>query len=505
MELTSKDSPILTGDSPQRPLTSEDVPIRNPSPPPEGILTGEDKSLLEADTIQNTMFSKHWVFSILMKLLQQVEKEKNLQTEVDAAEEHDGIDIDEELENELCRLWDMTANVEVAKFLQEWKSPDIFLSVISKTNAPRITEICMGVLGNMACRSDIRREFSKNQQLIDLSFGLMSGSDAPTMVEASRLIYTCLNDEESAPRWLETVKKDGDVLRSVTFILQSSTNSDLIHNVADLLDQLLDLDDGLLQVWSGPVLIQAITEALNQISSDRVNTLSLLHHSLQVISTTDSGIDGLVELSEKVHPLVSSFICDVFEDGVLSMRGRENTLASVISVLSVMVLRSRDVSKRLAQKESRTIKHLTEMLYIIHRKEASPSSRKLPTNQDAPPAAPAHPNNNHRESASSDKQEPQKRDGGRGDGISGGGGDGCHGDRRKEEEEENQEKVWLTELLKDQLIDFFCCILEVAKKDKALQQRLHACGPKRLQAIADCLPEDRNDLSDLMGNIQGKS
>eukprot|EP00057_Strongylocentrotus_purpuratus_P004597 XP_003729042.1 PREDICTED: uncharacterized protein LOC100891705 [Strongylocentrotus purpuratus] len=285
------------------------------------------------------------------------------------------------------------------------------------------------------------------------------------------------------------------------------STGDLIHNVADLLDQLLDLDDGLLQVWSGPVLIQAITEALNQISSDRVNTLSLLHHSLQVISTTDSGIDGLVELSEKVHPLVSSFISDVFEDGVLSMRGRENTLASVISVLSVMVLRSRDVSKHLAQKESRTIKQLTEMLYIIHRKEASSLSQKLPTNEDTPPPAPAHPNNIHQENASSDKQE--KRDGGRGDGVLGGGGDGRqgdghHGDMRKEEEED-QEKVWLTELLKDQLIDFFCCILEVAKKDKALQQRLHACGPKRLQAIADCLPEDRNDLSDLMGNIQGKS
>ena len=58
----------------------------------------------------------------------------------------------------------------------------------------------------------------------DLSLGLMSGSDSPTMVETSRLIYTCLNREESAPRWLETIKKDDSFLRSMTFILQSSTN-----------------------------------------------------------------------------------------------------------------------------------------------------------------------------------------------------------------------------------------------------------------------------------------
>nr|XP_054761911.1 protein saal1-like isoform X2 [Lytechinus pictus] len=500
--MESKDSPSsLPGDSPLQRLTSEDAPIRNPSPPPEDILTGEDKTLLEADTIQNTMFSKHWVFSILMKLLQQVEKEQHLQTEADAADLHDGIDIDEELENELCRLWDMTANVEVAKFLQEWKSPDIFLSVISKTNAPRITEICMGVLGNMACSSEIRREFSKNQQLIDLSFSLLSGSDAPTMVEASRLIYTCLNDEVSAPRWLETLKKDGDVLKSITFILQSSTNSDLIHNVADLLDQLLDLDDGLLQAWSGPVLIQAITEALNQISGDHGNTLSLLHHSLQVISTTDSGINALVELSEKVHPLVSSFISDVFEDGVLSIRGRENTLASTISVLSIMVLRSRIVSKHLVEKESRTIKQLADMLYVIHRKEAS-SSRK-PSTEEEHPSAPS--NSEQKVNALTNELEQKvnakTQDGG--DGMTH--GDGFHGDRsNKEEEDDDEERVWLTELLKDQLIDFFCATLQVAKKVN-LQDKLRQCGSKRLQAVEDCLPDDRNDLLDLMQDIQGKT
>ncbi|XP_054761910.2 protein saal1-like [Lytechinus pictus] len=499
--MESKDSSSsIPGDSLLQPLTSEDAPIRNPSPPPEDILTGEDKTLLEADTIQNTTFSKHWVFSILMKLLQQVEKEQHSQTEADAAELHDGIDIDEELENELCRLWDMTANVEVAKFLQEWKSPDIFLSVISKTNAPRITEICMGVLGNMACSSEIRREFSKNQQLIDLGFSLLSGSDAPTMVEASRLIYTCLNDEESAPRWLETVKKDGDVLKSITFILQSSTNSDLIHNVADLLDQLLDLDDGLLQAWSGPVLIQAITEALNQISGDHANTLSLLHHSLQVISTTDSGINALVELSEKVHPLVSSFISDVFEDGVLSIRGRENTLASTISVLSIMVLRSRNVSRHLVEKESRTIKQLADMLYVIHRKEAS-SSRKPSTEEEHP----SPPNSEQKVNASTNELEQKinaKTQDEGGDGMTH--GDGCHGDRSNEEDDD-EERVWLTELLKDQLIDFFCATLQVAKKDKDLQDKLRQCGSKRLQAVEDCLPDDRNDLLDLMQGIQGKT
>lgn len=40
---------------------------RNPSPPPE---FQEDKDLLEAGVIRNTTFSKHWLFSTLMKLIE---------------------------------------------------------------------------------------------------------------------------------------------------------------------------------------------------------------------------------------------------------------------------------------------------------------------------------------------------------------------------------------------------------------------------------------------------
>ncbi|XP_072172184.1 LOW QUALITY PROTEIN: protein saal1-like [Diadema setosum] len=491
----------------ERPLTPDkDGPIRNPSPPPDDVLSGVDKSLLEADTISNTVFSKHWVFSILMKLLKQVEDEQEKKDDQgDAAQVH-GIDIDEELENDLCRLWDMSANVEVSKFLHEWKSPDIFLSVISKTNAPRITEICMGVLGNMACSPAIRQDFSKKQQLIDLSFALLSGSDSPTMVETSRLIYTCLNDEECAPAWLETVKKDEEILKSIIFILHSSTNCDLIHNVADLLDQLLDLDDSLLQSWSGPALIQAISEALNQVSRDKPNTVSLLLHSLQVISTTSSGIDSLVEVSEKIMPLLTGFISGVFEDRVLAMRGRENTLASVVSVLSTMVLQSQDAVKSLAQKESRTVKQLAEMLYVTHHKRSSRedssyrrrhSSSNESTDRRRSSSRSEGQEGEGEERTGKTENEEQKEE-------KGGGGGGWEGGKREEEEEEDPEAVWLTELLKEHLVEFFCCALEVSKKNTAFGEKLHSCGGVRLEAVRECLPTDRNDLSEAMELIQAK-
>ncbi|CAG2210360.1 IMP4 [Mytilus edulis] len=84
-------------------MNEEDTPSspscnRNPSPPPH---LQEQIESLEADRIGNTTYSKHWLFTTLMKLIEEVEKE-------DEAEF--GVDVDEELQNELCKLWDMSMN-----------------------------------------------------------------------------------------------------------------------------------------------------------------------------------------------------------------------------------------------------------------------------------------------------------------------------------------------------------------------------------------------------------
>lgn len=49
------------------------------------------------------------------------------------------INISDELQDELCQLWDMSSDSDVAKLLQEYKAVDILTEVISKSDAPRAT------------------------------------------------------------------------------------------------------------------------------------------------------------------------------------------------------------------------------------------------------------------------------------------------------------------------------------------------------------------------------
>ncbi|KAK7481848.1 hypothetical protein BaRGS_00026874, partial [Batillaria attramentaria] len=195
-------------------------PVRNPSPPPE---LKQNEEAVCGDSIGGTAFSKHWLFTTLMKLIQEVDKETEAKEGLESSSEF-GVDVDEELQTELCKLWDMSMNSDVAKFLQEFKAVDILTGVISKSQAPRVTEICVGILGNMACDQQVCEEIANNEKLVHLVLELLSNSDPPTLVETTRLLYTSLSTKSVSHFWLEAVSQAEGFKEQVAFLFHSSTN-----------------------------------------------------------------------------------------------------------------------------------------------------------------------------------------------------------------------------------------------------------------------------------------
>ncbi|CDQ99570.1 unnamed protein product, partial [Oncorhynchus mykiss] len=75
---------------------------------------------------------------------------------------------------------------DVAGFLQEFKAADILLGVITKSRCPRLTEICVGILGNIACFPDTCLTLSQNNDLGVVLLLLLGDTDPPTLLETSR-------------------------------------------------------------------------------------------------------------------------------------------------------------------------------------------------------------------------------------------------------------------------------------------------------------------------------
>lgn len=102
---------------------------RNPSPP---RLSAEEIELIQYDNIGETVFSKKWVLSTLMKLVQSVQTSTEGSEDDPDDEQRQQVDregeapheLDEAFERELCELWDMSMNAvssQREKPLLEWR------------------------------------------------------------------------------------------------------------------------------------------------------------------------------------------------------------------------------------------------------------------------------------------------------------------------------------------------------------------------------------------------
>ncbi|XP_010881747.2 protein saal1 isoform X1 [Esox lucius] len=287
---------------------------RNPSPPLniEGEQDGE-----EVDAIGETVYSKHWLFSTLTRLIQIV------------AEHNDGdpdaqIHLPEEDEDDLCKIWDMAMDKDVAGFLQEFNAADILLGVIAKSRCPRLTEISVGILGNIACFPDTCLTLSQNNDLGVVLLLLLGDSDPPTLLETCRLLLTCVSHRDVSSLWLERIRQQASVSSSLCFIMRSSTNMDLLVKVGELVDKLFDMDEELMKTWvtggcqgageeggEGRLdVASSLLEAAKQLRPDSPEGLEVYLHTLQLLTTIDEGIQALA-VPDGVGGALWTFLCEV--------------------------------------------------------------------------------------------------------------------------------------------------------------------------------------------------
>ncbi|CAO2632622.1 Protein SAAL1 [Lemmus lemmus] len=331
---------------------------RNPSPPPPCCNQEDEEDLAGGDCIGNTVYSKHWLFGVLSGLIQIVTPEGARSGSDDDEQQ---TELAEETENEICRVWDMSMDEDVALFLQEFKAPDIFMGVLAKSRCPRLREICVGILGNMACFREICVSLSSCEDHGQVLLQCLCDSDPPTLLETSRLLLTCLSQTEVASVWVERIREHPSIYTSVCFIMSSSTNVDLLVKVGEVVDKLFDLDEKLMLEWirngtaqlpdrpqedseEQPVfsLVPSILEAARQIRSENLEGLDVYMHILQLLTTADDGIQAIVQCPDTgkdTWNLLFDLVCHEFcqaGDPPIILQEQKTVLASVFSVLSAV-------------------------------------------------------------------------------------------------------------------------------------------------------------------------
>ncbi|XP_053576636.1 LOW QUALITY PROTEIN: protein SAAL1 [Bombina bombina] len=392
--------------SPERPQLSCNLD-RNPSPP-----SSDDEEPPTGDSIGDTVYSKHWFFSTLTKLIETV-TEQNPK----AGTEEQMVELDEDLENEICKVWDMSMNQEVALFLQEFNAPEIFLGVIAKSKCNRLTEICVGILGNMACFPETCLVISNNEDLGNVLLLLLSDSDPPTLLETSRLLLTCVSQVDTASTWVQRIRKQSSVRESLCFIMSSSTNGDLLVKVGELVDKVFDLDEDLMIEWikagspqrgvtpanetaedktPAMELVFCLLEAAKQLRYDNPEGLDIYMHILQLMTTVDEGIRSIVQSPESAKE-AWDFLLDLTcrdlcqpDDPPLIVHEQKTVLSSVLAVMSVIFPSQAEQGRAKMEKNLPLIVSLIQVLghlELCHKKNSD--SCKIPAVEEAGTSAAA--------------------------------------------------------------------------------------------------------------------
>lgn len=329
-------------------------------PPPEQVDDTASNVVPDKDRIGDTVFSKAWVLSLLVKAVKAVDSstsepklpenentpglseeggkaggegegekrgivgEEGSSAEGAARIEGEGQctlaaddkgaqvkELAEDIENDLCQLWDVSMNEDVTRFLMDHHAVDLLLEVASRSDAPRLTEICVGILGNVACQEEVCENNFSNTGTIASILLLLNNTDPLVLLETTRLIYTCVCHKSVFAEWIKVIKITMSVQEDLIFVLKSSTNEDLLKNVAVLLDKLLDSSNELLNDWTTKDLLLAICEACEQTRLSSFDAMCTFVMTMQLFSTTTSGTAIIVDCKEEVSGVLTEYLSSV--------------------------------------------------------------------------------------------------------------------------------------------------------------------------------------------------
>ncbi|XP_072936971.1 uncharacterized protein [Epargyreus clarus] len=167
------------------------------------------------DVIGDTAYSERFVLKILLKLA-------NLDLLKEEVQE-------KTFEDDLCTLWDMTAERDVVLFLQKHEILKLLNFALPTIETPRIIEIVVGIIANMCCQKEAVESLLKMDSFLSFIIEYIKSDDSLVIIQLLRLVNSCLflASEDDVGVWTDLFIKVG-YSSALYFILKNSSNKDLL-------------------------------------------------------------------------------------------------------------------------------------------------------------------------------------------------------------------------------------------------------------------------------------
>ncbi|KAI4495503.1 hypothetical protein M0802_008717 [Mischocyttarus mexicanus] len=236
--------------------SSDDVSDTNPANYSvildSGQFDNNELGTMKGDSIGDTVYSAKWILNTLMSL-----------------SKVDDIGWNENLENDLCMLWDMTVEKDIAMYLYENDFLKIVEISLQTSTVPRLTEILLGIIGNICCQTSILESIGNNKSLIKTLWNHLLTDDTESLHQIFRLLQSVIWDIRGNPesKWVNNIKECEFFSDVMIFVLNSSTNNDLLITTLNLIFSISKLTDTnfVLELFNVEKLFPALLECFVQL------------------------------------------------------------------------------------------------------------------------------------------------------------------------------------------------------------------------------------------------
>ncbi|GFN93921.1 hypothetical protein PoB_002042700 [Plakobranchus ocellatus] len=316
-------------------------PLGNPALPPD-----VDLEKLRGDRIGDTVFSGKWCIQTVMKLMQ-----SNVVLEPGSSVSTDDIvDMEEDLQNEVGALWDMTSNVQVCQYLHSVGAVESICFVISNSRCPRATEMCVGMLANIIYHNELWDIMKDDTSFFSILIQLLTSTDQPVLLEVNRFFNTALC-HQSSEVFYSSLNENGQlVTQELLRILSGSTNGDLLKQVTELVNSLMyrDEDDTHFSArFADSDFVMAVVEASKEIGwNHETSGQNYIMEIFQHFTTYEAGIVAIAPSMEDMSASGTAYLRVLCQQG-LSLATSCPVLTSILSTLHHIMSRSNSVKESL--------------------------------------------------------------------------------------------------------------------------------------------------------------
>jgi hypothetical protein len=141
---------------------------------------------------------------------------------------------------------------------------DVLLELLRTAQSDRMREICLGILGNLACHAKPEKIMVETEGFVSMVVKQLFVNDAPSLSEACRLLSAGLHSE-AVSAWVMALKGE-EVMERILWMVANTMNSQLLEKSTELLlamvDSRIDAASGFLPTLLRLGLLDLLTDLL---------------------------------------------------------------------------------------------------------------------------------------------------------------------------------------------------------------------------------------------------